>query len=444
MGVSVSASSLAINTYFKNKRRKASGFSWTITGLGPIILPHIVTALVIFYGVQGTVMIFAAISLHSFLSALIYQPVQYHARTQKISIQIEKNSAIAIPEPALEYLCEFCERNRHKNTGIFSSQYLYMDDDEDNPGYEITDPGTPMLSRANDGWFGSKLSLTSGKKTLRFRTSSLSKHTEGSKKFGQLVLEQEEGETEKEFLKPNNFSREVRGNSQKRSNSDPRCTCAEERALLELKQTALKEHYKDVNNSDIKKSCGDGEKCEEITFYQKVILFLDLDLLRDFTFVNLVIGLTLINFGELNFSILTPFILADFGFDTPQITMAISVLGGMDILLRFLTPFLTEKIEWDNRVFFLLGVVGIAFGRTVVACSRSYPVILGCFVWIGVCKGVRTIFWPLIIPSYVPLKRLPAATGLQLLTTGLFSLIFGPVLGKGIFCLYLTFIYFSL
>jgi len=89
-------------------------------------------------------------------------------------------------------------------------------------------------------------------------------------------------------------------------------------------------------------------------------------------------------------------------------------------------PFLTEKIPWDNRVFFLIGVVGIALGRTVVACTRSYSIILCSFVWIGLCKGVRTIFWPLIIPGYVPLNRLPGASGLQLLISGLFTLIGGP------------------
>ncbi|EDW26430.1 GL13011 [Drosophila persimilis] len=161
----------------------------------------------------------------------------------------------------------------------------------------------------------------------------------------------------------------------------------------------------------------------------KVVTIFDLDLLRDFTFVNLVAGLTIINFGELNFSILTPFILVDFGFETSQITLAMSLLAGLDITMRFLVPFLTEKIPWDNRVFFLIGVVGIALGRTVVACTRSYSMILCSFVWIGLCKGVRTIFWPLIIPGYVPLNRLPGASGLQLLISGLFTLICGPFVG---------------
>jgi len=51
-------------------------------------------------------------------------------------------------------------------------------------------------------------------------------------------------------------------------------------------------------------------------------------------------------------------------------------------------------------------------------------------VWLGLNKAFRTVFWSLIIPSYVPLKRLPAAAGLQLLMSGTFSMIFGPLIGE--------------
>ncbi|XP_039498184.1 uncharacterized protein LOC120455793 [Drosophila santomea] len=412
MGISVSASSLAINTYFQKKRRRAAGFSWTITGLGPIFLPHLVTFLLTIYGVQGTTLLFAAISLHSFVCALIYQPVRYHVKPPE--------EQLADQEQQAETLCAHCSwQQKREPGGIFSSQYLCQDDDAQRPGYEICEPGTPMLSRANDGWYGSRLSLTSGR--LRFRTISSSKDLEQTQRLHCPISEEQNHETD-EFLRPNNFRRE-----RVESNLEAKlcCQCAAKR----------EEHN---NNRKEKEAEAEAEEAEveaaplhdpQMSFLAKVVTFFDLDLLRDFTFVNLVAGLTIINFGELNFSILTPFILADFGFDIPQITLAMSLLAGLDITMRFMVPFLTEKIPWDNRVFFLIGVVGIALGRTVVACTRSYSLILCSFVWIGLCKGVRTIFWPLIIPGYVPLNRLPGASGLQLLISGLFTLIGGPFVG---------------
>ncbi|XP_012160976.1 uncharacterized protein LOC101460513 isoform X2 [Ceratitis capitata] len=366
VGISVSASSLAINTYFKNKRRRAAGFSWTLTGLGPIFLPHVVTLFVSYYGVQGTVFIFAALSLHSLVCALIYQPVRYHAPPPEIP-EAAGDSGIAAGEA--EYLCEYCQLQCKRN-GIFSSQYLYQDDDEAMPGYEIIEPGTPMLSRANDGWFGSKLSLASTHRAgvPRFRTVSSSKDIEGINSRLNRVISDEELRTT-EVYKPNNFKRERDEVllKQSASNSNFRttphnggataplyCTCAEERMLLEKAQLRSS-----LLNKKLETTAEEDEDAvasvKSFTFMQKVVAFFDLDLLRDFTFVNLVIGLTIINFGELNFSILTPFILNDFGFTTSQITSAMSVLGGLDIIVRFFVPFVTEKIPWDNRVFFLIG-----------------------------------------------------------------------------------------
>ncbi|EDV99915.1 uncharacterized protein LOC6565467 isoform X2 [Drosophila grimshawi] len=421
MGISVSASSLAINTYFQQKRRRAAGFSWTITGLGPIFLPYLVTFLQSVYAVQGTVLIFAANSLHSFVSALIYQPVRYHVAPTLMQVEQQQQQQQQQLEPQAEILCVHCaQQQKREPGGIFSSQYLCQDDDAQRPGYEIIEPGTPMLSRANDGWYGSNLSLNRSTGRKRFRTVSSCKDLEHTQRLHSPIDEEDQQQdTEREFFRPNNFRRE-----REESNLESRlgCTCAEQRALYASHQAALLERNK---NDDTQMA----ETLAKMSFRQKLVTFFDLDLLRDVTFVNLVAGLTVINFGELNFSILTPFILTDFGFDTSQITVAMSLMAGMDITMRFLVPFITEKMTWDNRVFFLIGVVGIALGRTIVAGTRSFAVILSCFVWIGLCKGVRTIFWPLIIPGYVPLNRLPGASGLQLLISGLFTLICGPLVG---------------
>lgn len=50
--------------------------------------------------------------------------------------------------------------------------------------------------------------------------------------------------------------------------------------------------------------------------------------------------------------------------------------------------------------------------------------------WIGLNKGLRTVFMALVIPSYIQLDRLPAATGLQLLFAGIFYFVAGPLVGS--------------
>lgn len=66
---------------------------------------------------------------------------------------------------------------------------------------------------------------------------------------------------------------------------------------------------------------------------------------------------------------------------------------------------------------------------TVITFFRTYTAILCAFCWIGLGKGLRTVFMALVIPSYVPLHRLPAASGLQLISAGIFYFFMGPVVG---------------
>lgn len=79
-------------------------------------------------------------------------------------------------------------------------------------------------------------------------------------------------------------------------------------------------------------------------------------------------GVTLGNFAELNFSILTPFVLADWGFEKHQIATTMSMLGAVDILIRFFIPFVAGKIGWENKTFFLVGIFSMAIGRVCKFC----------------------------------------------------------------------------
>lgn len=279
MGFTTSSASLVLNTYFKEKRRKATGFSWTITGIGPIAFPHLVVLILSHYGYFGAVTIFAAISLHSLLSAICYQPAHKHSKTTK-DAKLENGNVKA----------------------------------------EVTE-------------------------------------------------------------------------------------------LLE-KPTAIPQHTE-----------------QKLGFFKKFIRDLDLALLKDFTFLNILIGLTIIIFGELNFSILVPFILSDSGFQDHQISMAMSILAGVDMSMRFLAPFVTQKLTLGNKTLFGIGILCISAGRCIVALSSEYYVIVFALALVGFGKALRTIFNSLIIAGYVPLKRLPAAYGLQFVFTAFFAFVAGPILG---------------
>ncbi|XP_037812444.1 uncharacterized protein LOC119615093 [Lucilia sericata] len=438
LGLCMAASALAVNTYFKNSRRKATGFSWTITGLGPIIFPYFSTVLMYNYGAQGSILVYSAIALNAFLCALTYQPVLRHVKKPEKEKLAETNgntlpnTANANDKEQAEFECKYCQYQRKGKRSIFSSQYLFNEDDPERPGYEITEPATPMLARANDGWYGSKMSLAS-EKVPRYRPSKVLKRQLSRRDGGEAG--HEETPEEASLYKPNYFNREREDEDRYASKtsiySKPgfdefRCTCAEEKALLQK----LTEEEKKLEAAKLQAAIEEDERIKsKMTIGQKIVKFFDLDLLKDFTFVNLAMGMTIMMFGEMNFSVLTPFILNSFGYSDGQISLAMSLLGGMDITVRFLAPFALEKVKLDNRVLFAFGIIAISIGRVIVTITDSYNVVMAVFVLIGFGKGFRTIFSPLIIPSYVPLNRLPAASGLQLIFNSIFSFAFGPILG---------------
>lgn len=97
IGITQSANALALNTYFKKRRRIATGFSWTTTGLGPIVWPYIITALSSIYGTEGTLMIFAAFAGHAVMCSLLLQPVHWHTKYREVEVSkfsIEMNGKL--------------------------------------------------------------------------------------------------------------------------------------------------------------------------------------------------------------------------------------------------------------------------------------------------------------------------------------------------------------
>lgn len=75
-----SAFQLALNTYFKERRNKATGFAMTITGLGPILMPQLINLLLTFYTTEQTIFIIGGLSLHAFVAAILLQPVKWHMK----------------------------------------------------------------------------------------------------------------------------------------------------------------------------------------------------------------------------------------------------------------------------------------------------------------------------------------------------------------------------
>lgn len=381
-----------MNTYFKERRRTATAYQFGVAGLGPIVLPYLATFLLSIVGVRYTVLCFAGLSLNTIACSLVYQPVRWHVKKQ------DKDA----------------EASKKLNP---------TDDEDDHIIAQPVEPETPVLPRANDGWFGSKTSLNSA--SYRNRVGTWEKQQQQQK----LDQTEEQGvELKRLNSSGNDVAAKVRSFSVSYSIKEEQDEDDEHYHEQQLKEDKHNGQSKEIKKPDDDED--DEEERKKVSFLMKIVIFFDLDLLRDFTYLNLAMGLTLINFVEINFAILTPFILSDFGFASDQIALAMSLLGFCDLVVRFLVPLITAKINLSNKAFFGVGILGMCIGRVVLSFTTNFYVMIGAFAWMGLNKAFRTVFWSLIIPGYVPLKRLPAAAGLQLLLSGVFSMSCGPLIGK--------------
>lgn len=65
------------------------------------------------------------------------------------------------------------------------------------------------------------------------------------------------------------------------------------------------------------------------------VQFFDLDLLRDNIYLNIMVGMAISIFAEINFAILTPFILSDLKFNSDEIAYILFVMAIADLISRY-------------------------------------------------------------------------------------------------------------
>ncbi|KAG5900526.1 hypothetical protein JTB14_022833 [Gonioctena quinquepunctata] len=388
-GLLESANALAMNTYFDKKRRIATGLSWTITAFGPVVCPYIVIALMNYYGMEGTILLFGGFSMHSLVCSLLLQPVHWHTKFKDGTI-----TGNSIKKPKTE-----SGRISRISSAIFSSQFL-----ENDTGAFISE--TPMML------VGSKLSLTSDHEIRpRRKSCSMSKSVSGANILDHSQEKDKSGKSRKASVIQVSIKE---GNEKKEDN------------INIVEQAEENEEDKPLEHQEGEAMIKKKETTEEVGFWKGLYQDFDFKLLKDPVYVNLMLGLTMTNFVELNFGLLTPVVMSELNFEKNEIATFMSLLAGTDILCRFLVSFIADKVKISNRNFYLLGISVMLIGR-IVFMHTSWSLVGAAIIGSG--KALRTIFLILVIPSHVPIERLPAAYGLQYAFSLFFFVIGGPIAG---------------
>ncbi|XP_045520326.1 monocarboxylate transporter 9-like [Pieris brassicae] len=364
MGVAavMASFSLAINSFFKEKRGRAIGVGMSITGLGAIYMPLLMSVLMYAYGWRYAVLILGAICLHSLLAACLLRPAKWYL---KVNPKTEEEQPL----------------NKEVDVELINGSV------------------TPS-------------------KDIGISSVSNSEHI------------RENGDVPTDILKNRNAA------------SQPDiCKTTDESYLSESRYKWWESQeinlgssiniFREFDKVHKEKEVVCETKTEDKTYLQRFIDFFDLTLLSDPIFVNMLVGMSLASCVETNFSLLLPIILKDMlQFETSEIAKIMAVIGFSDTLFRFLSPFIGEWCNKPPRVMYMVSLLVIIFTRTIMLFTTSFLGMVLVGLAIGITKGVRTVYMNIIIPSYVPLERLPFASGIQMFFNGIVIITIGSSLGR--------------
>ncbi|XP_063374750.1 uncharacterized protein LOC134662451 [Cydia amplana] len=399
VGLASSSSFVSLNHYFTKKRGQAVGLSMAGTGFGLMVMPQLVKILLEEYGFRWTVVILGGLAFHAVLGSCLLQPVKRHLLEEPVD----------------------CEMQTVKEMECILESEEEVDKFEINPlvSHPVMPKLTPQRSHGN------------------MNANHPSVRTVGMPRAATADKPLQDFEKDKLGLSLNTSLSVA---------AMPRVTSAANMSEVRRRKVSVISNisnmdftgsylqlYLDTADEDalqmrtFKKSEPEEEK--KRGFFRKFIDLMDLDLLKDWSFLNLLLGLSLFWSGELQFRMLTPFFIRDLGYNMEDTAFCLSMTAITDILVRLILPPIFDRTTISKKMIFFISAFFLAATRSVLAEQTEWVPLM---IWLSICgffRGMCLSNFTLTISEYCPLEKLPAAFGLHMVGKGVFVVIIGPIIG---------------
>ncbi|RVE51126.1 hypothetical protein evm_004269 [Chilo suppressalis] len=163
--------------------------------------------------------------------------------------------------------------------------------------------------------------------------------------------------------------------------------------------------------------------------WQTVAEFLDLTLLKDWVYDNIIFGMALAFFADLTFFTLEPLFLDKNHLSRAEIANIIAIGGATDMSARLLLGVSGQFFKLNSRHMFFTGALLTAVFRIVFVSFTTYTPLLILTGILGALRSLVHIAQPIVMAEHVPIERYPPAYGLYMLLAGTLSLSVGPTIG---------------
>ncbi|XP_047112345.1 monocarboxylate transporter 9-like [Schistocerca piceifrons] len=396
VGFAWSSTFVSLNYYFSKYRGQAIGLSMAGTAVGMMLMPQAVQLLLAEFQFRGAVLVLGGIALHSVAGAALLQPVRWHLRPKEKEKTEEKNM-----------LCNDMGRDKKKEevqTALLSA-----------PKIEVTSEADEKLARA-------VAAVVAAGGTVRPR-SQMPRITS--------LTNMEAARKRKASIISNISSMDFHGSSlhihtpleSEDEDEDDYITFKPKVETQKNEQNDINKNIKEATKPKVIKAA------KKRSYWRRVINFMDLDLLKDPIFLNILFGLSIFYVAELNFKMIVPFFLANLGYSKSDTAFYLSMTAVADIFARVVLPPICDRIKVQRRSVFMIATVFLGLARSALAEQTEYAPLMVALVMNGFLRGAALINFNLTISEYCSLEKLPAGFGLHMVGKGIFIVALGPVLG---------------
>lgn len=100
------------------------------------------------------------------------------------------------------------------------------------------------------------------------------------------------------------------------------------------------------------------------SYWKRVVHFMDLDLLKDPVYLNILFGLSIFYVAEVNFKMIVPFFLHDLGYTKQDTAFFLSMTAVSDILARAVLPPICDRMKITRRLIFVISAIFLGLSRS--------------------------------------------------------------------------------
>lgn len=394
VGFAWSSTFVALNHYFSKKRGQAVGLSMVGSGLGMLAMPQAVQLLLEAYSFHGAVLILGGVALHAIVGSMLLQPIEWHLKTAK-HMKIEERDQHESKGTELEAQSPLLEKS---NVAVLTASAPADIEKQETAGKKQSQNLLRIVSTASMLSHKRKVSVISSISSMDFTGSTGHVHThvvsdDEDDHFGGLVMKK----------------------------------------LGRKKSSAARKDVRKTLPTSEKQKAKDEPKLSthpsHESYWKRVVHFMDLDLLKDPIYLNILFGLSTFYVAEVNFKMVVPFFLHDLGYTKQDTAFFLSMTAVSDILARAVLPPICDRVKITRRIIFVIAAIFLGISRSVFAEQTDYTALMATLVINGFFRGATFINFTLTIAEYCSLDKLPAAFGLHMVAKGLFIVALSPPIG---------------